>query len=84
MPRVGTQSLLKVLNAAGVRRYVREGTRIEVEFWAPPGVQVETTREDRREKYLEERQRKDFEGKQLRDPLAVATEDLTIDDEGTN
>jgi hypothetical protein len=83
MPRVGTQSLLKVLNAAGVRRYVREGARIEVEFWAPGGTQPLTS-EDRREKFLEERQQKSFDGKRLRDPLEVATEDLSIDDEGAN
>lgn len=82
MPRVSTKTLLRDLNALNVRRYVREGTRIEVEFWSPSG--APSTREDRREKYLEDRQAKSFAGKELRDPLEVATEELSVEDEGTN
>jgi len=82
MPRVSTKALLRDLQALNVRRYVREGSRIEVEFWSPSGVQP-LTAEDRRERYLEDRQRKDFE-KNLRDPLFVATEEISVDDEGAN
>ncbi len=83
MPRVGTKALLRDLQALNVRRYVREGSRIEVEFWSPTGV-APLTAEDRRERYLEERQAMAHEGKALRDPLLVATEEISIDDEGAN
>lgn len=83
MPRVGTKTLLRDLQSLNVRRYVREGARIEVEFWSPLGVQPDT-REDRRERFLEEKQAKSFEGKALRDPLLVATEEISVDEEEAN
>jgi hypothetical protein len=81
MPRQSTKSLLKELNTLGVRRYVRDGARIEVEFWAPGG--TPQSADDRREAYLEERQRVSHEGKTLRDPLTVAIENIDVE-EGAN
>ena len=74
MPRKGTKSLLADLQASGVRTcsFHPDGKLAEVEFWSPAGEPM--TREDRREAYLEARQRKAFEGNKVRDPLEVAME----------
>lgn len=76
MPRKGTKSLLTELQASGVRTcsFHPDGKVAAVEFWAPAG--APSTREDRRERYLEERQRLEHEGKVARDPLAVAMEPI--------
>jgi hypothetical protein len=83
MPRKGTKSLLNELQASGVRTcsFHPDGKLAEVEFWSPPG--VPSTPEDRRERYLEERQRLAHEGKVARDPLAVAMEPIDVE-EGAN
>jgi hypothetical protein len=86
VPRIGLKTLLRDLNAANVRRYVKNGAVVEVEFWTPADAPRDpnAAREDRREAALEEAQAERMKAKTLRDPLVVATQELSLDDELEN
>jgi hypothetical protein len=78
---MGLKALLRDLKASGVRRYRKEGTAVEVEFWPPGGevvgVEPETLDADSR--------RQVRRGKpEYRDPLRVALDGPELEDEGAD